>query len=72
MSKPMYWNIDKKALMIRSEIPATVSVFNIVGKMVKVFSVNGTSAIDMESLNDGIYIAKWTANKEVYTLKFVK
>ena len=71
-SKPMYWNMDKKLLMIRSELPATVAVFNVVGKVVKVVSVNGTSTIEMDTLTEGIYIAKWTTGKEVYALKFVK
>ncbi len=72
ISKPIYWNMNKKAMMICSELPATVSVFNIVGKMVKLFSVNGTSALNMDSLPDGIYTAKWIAGTEVYAVKFVK
>ncbi|QTE22474.1 T9SS type A sorting domain-containing protein [Polaribacter cellanae] len=50
-----------------------LSVFNILGKVVKTISVNNTSKnIDVSDLNSGIYLIKFTVNNSVGTAKFIK
>jgi hypothetical protein len=51
----------------------TVSIYNVLGKQVKSFSVNAMAKnLDVSDLSTGIYILKYTANDTVGSMKFVK
>jgi len=49
------------------------SIYNILGRKVKSFSVNAkTSSLDVSSLSTGVYILKYTSNNVIGSMKFVK
>jgi len=51
----------------------SATIYNILGKKVKSFTVNAnTSSLDVSGLSRGIYILKYTANNAVGSMKFVK
>lgn len=56
--------VVKNNLNIQSNLEATVSLFDINGKLVKTAKItNGNQAIDMSAFNTGIYIARFTTQE---------
>jgi hypothetical protein len=70
----MYPNPAANKLNISAENTIeTASIYNVLGRKVKSFSVNAkTSSLDVSSLSTGIYILKYTANNVVGSMKFIK
>jgi len=73
-SMSLYPSPAKNELKISAENKIdTASIYNILGRKVKSFSVNAkTSSLDVSSLSTGIYILKYTSNNVVGSMKFIK
>jgi hypothetical protein len=70
----LYPNPAKGKLNISAKnIIESATIYNILGKKVKSFTVNAkTSSLDVSVLSRGIYILKYTANNTVGSMKFIK
>ena len=74
LSMSLYPSPAKNELKISAENKIdTASIYNILGRKVKSFSVNAkTSSLDVSSLSTGIYILKYISNNVVGSMKFIK
>lgn len=70
----LYPNPTKDFLNISAdETIKKVTIYNILGKVVKTISVNKTSKnIDVSNFNAGIYLVKYNVNSAIGTAKFIK
>ncbi|MDB4048381.1 T9SS type A sorting domain-containing protein, partial [Polaribacter sp.] len=70
----LYPNPAKGKLNISAKnIIESATIYNVLGKKVKSFTVNAkTSSLDVSVLSRGIYILKYTANNAVGSMKFIK
>ena len=70
----LYPNPAKSELNISAKnVIENATIYSILGKKVKSFTVNATSkSLDVSNLSKGIYILRYTANNAVGSMKFIK
>ncbi len=69
---PFYWNSVEKKLVFNADATGNLSIFDSFGLKISSEKIFEKTTKDLNCLNSGIYVAKWTNGQQNYILKFIK